>query len=395
MQPNIALIVCFFAATVVSHPLMAGELERRQAKRIHDRLVGVPATNAVIDQMEAALLTDDTGVSAADIAMLDPTFYNVTIKNFAAPWTNEERDVFVPLNDYTATVIGMVRDSVDFRKILYDDIIYTDSTYSNYSNTSNSYYENMESQNLKEVLVQQTQSLVTGLPAHATAGVVTTRASAKAFFIDGTNRAMIQFTLRNHLCAELEQIKDSSRSADKVRQDVTRSPGGDSRIYLNSCYGCHAGMDGLDSAYAYYNFEYGTDVESGQLSYTDGVVQPKHLINATVFPPGHINTDDSWINYWRNGPNARLGWGNYADEEFDAKGNAIGSGLKSMGMELAHSDAFAQCQVDKAFEAICFRNPDDYATDRAQRDEILTNFEDSGYDMKQVFGSVAAWCKGD
>ncbi len=382
---------------IFSQTVLGGDLERRQAKRMHDRLTGVPATNSDINAMETLLLGDASGKSAASYAISSASgaasFYNVTIKNFAAPWTNEEQDVFVPLNDYTATVIGMVRDGIDFREILYGDIIYTDSTASNYSNTSNAYYEAMESQDLSAVLQQQTQSSVTGLPVSGTAGAITTRAAARAFFVDGTNRTMIQFTMRNHLCIDLEQIKDVSRATDKVRQDVSRSPGGDSRIYQNNCVGCHAGMDGLDSAYAYYNFEYSTDVESGQLSYTPGVVQAKHLINSSVFPSGHINTDDSWINYWRNGPNAYLGW-NHAGE-FDSKGNATGTGLKSMGVELAHTDAFVQCQVDKVFKAVCFRDPNNYATDRTERDSnMIPDFISSGYDMKQVFSDTAAWCKG-
>ena len=55
------------------------------------------------------------------------TFYNVTLKNFVAPWTNRDGDVFVPLNDYTATVIGMVRDDADFRNILFGDVLYVGS----------------------------------------------------------------------------------------------------------------------------------------------------------------------------------------------------------------------------------------------------------------------------
>ena len=41
-----------------------------------------------------------------------PSFYNVTLKNMAVPWTNRDQSVFVPLNDYVATFIGMVRDDV-------------------------------------------------------------------------------------------------------------------------------------------------------------------------------------------------------------------------------------------------------------------------------------------
>ena len=33
-------------------------------------------------------------------------------------------DVFEPLNDYSATVIGLVRDDVDYRQLLQTDILY-------------------------------------------------------------------------------------------------------------------------------------------------------------------------------------------------------------------------------------------------------------------------------
>ena len=44
------------------------------------------------------------------------SFYDVTLKNFAMPWTNRDQTVFAPLNDYVATVIGMVRDDVPFNQ---------------------------------------------------------------------------------------------------------------------------------------------------------------------------------------------------------------------------------------------------------------------------------------
>ena len=392
------LIVCLIATLVTSPALLADDQDRRQAKRIHDRLTGVPATNADIDAMETLLISDPSGKTAANYAINtasgSSSFYNVTVKNFAAPWTNEEQDVFVPLNDYTATVIGMVRDGEDFRQVLHGDIIYTDATPSNYSNTSNTYYENMESQDLSTVLQKQTQSTVTGLASSATAGVVTTRAAARAFFVDGTNRAMFRFTLINHLCTDLEPLKDVSRTPDKVRQDVTRSPGGDSRIYLNNCVGCHAGMDGMMGAYAFYEYSYTNDMETGSLDYSAPTVQDKSLINPDNFKPGFVTTDDSWINYWRNGQNSLLGWG-HAGEVLDSKGNATGSGAKSLGIEMANTSAFAQCQVDKAFKSVCLRDPNDYAADRTVRDNIVSNFRGAyNYDMREVFTDVAAECKG-
>jgi hypothetical protein len=162
-------------------------------------------------------------------------------------------------------------------------------------------------------------------------------------------------------------------------------------------------MDALDQAYAYYDLDFQGDKDtdtvtfnnSANLVYTPGSVVEKHLINANNFPTGYINTDDRWINYWRNGPNALLGWQDYPGVQKDDKGNAYGAGIKTMGMELAYSDAFAQCQVKKAFQNICFRNPDDYSTDRSEVASIVSDFQTGGYQMKQVFQDVAAWCKGD
>lgn len=376
---------------------------REQAKRIHDRLAGVPPSNDVLDQME--ILIDQGNVrGAADLAMDHPAFYSVTLKNWITPWTNEDADVFAPLNDYTATVIGMARDEVDFRQILSGDILYIGSASSGvpaYSNTSNAHYQALEDQSadLKEVLQATTQSAVTGLPADATAGLMTTRAAAKSYFKDGTNRAMFRFTLINHMCTDLEGLKDTSRSPDRVRQDVSRSPGGDSRIFNNSCVGCHSGMDPLAQAFAYYNYEYNVDSDpdgdQGSLQYnqsgnidadTGTQVQAKYHINSNNFPYGFITNNDNWSNYWRQGLNKNLGW----DESLPDNG----SGAKSMGQELANSQQFASCQVTKVFENICLRSPQD-ATDRSQITSMTNTFTSSGYNIKQVFADSADYCKGE
>ncbi len=155
-----------------------------------------------------------------------------------------------------------------------------------------------------------TQSSILGIPAGATAGFITSRASSEAFFIDGTNRAMFRFTLMNHLCRDMEQVHDTSLPPDMIRQDVSRSPGGDSRIFLNNCIGCHSGMDPMARAFAFYDFDNGSADAPGpmRLVYTPGVVQPKYFNNDTNFAPGFRTPDDHWENRWRKGQNSLLGW---------------------------------------------------------------------------------------
>ncbi len=375
-----------------------------QAKRMHDRIAGVPPDAATLGAMrdEIDLGNPTSMFDAAMMATTAPEFYNVTLKNFAAPWTNRDQSVFVPLDDYIATVIGMVRDDVDFRQILSGDLLYVGSGAGipAYSTTSNAHYEALEDQgvDLQANLQQTTQSSLTGVPAEATAGVMTTRSAAKAFLIAGTNRAMFRFTLLNHLCHDMEQVLDVTRTPDRIRQDVSRSPGGDSRVFLNNCIGCHSGMDPLTQAFAYYDYEYDEmadpDALSGRINYNDvgqfdpvtGTrVEEKYYNNNLNFEHGFVTPDDSWTNYWREGQNKLLGW--------DTSLPANGAGAKSMGIELANSQAFAQCQVEKVFENVCLRAPQD-GNDRAQIDTMVTNLQSNGYNLRRTFAESAAYCAG-
>ena len=384
--------------------LEAGQTERRQAKRMHDRLAGTAPSAQVLNDMEALIVAGNADQAALKIMTSNPAdplynaiyqssaknFYGVTVKNMVTPWTNEAQSVFAPLNDYSATVIGMVRDDVPFNNLLSADLVYVGNGISGlpaYSMDNNNHYEFLETQGADlsnlNVLVSDSQSNVTSLPASATAGILTSRAAARAFFIDGTNRAMFRFTMLNHLCNDLEQVKDTSRSPDRIQQDVTRSPGGDSRIFMNACLGCHAGMDPLNQAFAYYNYQYSGDMDSGRLVYTPNSVQGKFLINSNNFEQGYITTDDSWVNYWRVGPNSVLGWNGSLP--------GSGNGAKSMGQELANTDAFASCQVKKVFKSVCFREPS-----AAELTSVTSDFKTThGYKLKNVFADAAVACMGN
>jgi len=403
--------LAFTLLTVLSAALVGSVTagDREQAKRIHDRLAGVPPSDAVLTAMQADIAAGDTN-AAAYKAMDNPEFYRVTLKNFITPWTNEALTVFEPLNDYTATLIGIVRDDYDFRRILYDDILYTGPGSPSVTalTTSNAHYKSLEDTgaDLQAVLAETTQSSASGIAAPA--GIFTTRAAAKAFFSDGTNRAMFRFTMLNHLCNDMEQVKDTSYVPDRIRQDVSRSPGGDSRLFLNGCVGCHTGMDPMAQAFAYYDYEYpldgngDPDYDAGQLVYnnvgdidigkdgnpTGSRVQEKFHINANNFEFGFVTPNDNWDNYWRTGSNSSLGW--------DTNGSGLpsgGSGASSMGRELANSEAFARCQVEKVFQSVCLRSPVD-ATDRGQIDTMISTFKATGYKLKQVFADSAVFCRG-
>jgi len=362
---------------------------------MHDRIVGVPPDEGTLNTMED-LIADGFPMDAADLAMTNPVFYNSTLKTWITPWTNEAGTVFAPLNDYTATVIGIIRDARPFTEVLTGNDVYIGRGGQNgggvvpaaYSQTNNNHYEQLESMgvDLSNTVdfVPFGQDALPGsmLDSSESAGVMTTRAAAEAFFSAGTNRAMFRYTAMNFLCVDMEQLSDTSRPNDRIRQDVTRSPGGDSQIFLNTCSGCHSGLDPMSGAFAYFEW----DENQQRMIHTRGDVQLKNLINGNNFPFGYVTVDNRWDNYWREGQNATFGW----DDTLPSGGY----GAKSLGQEIANSRGFARCQVQKVFRQVCLREPAN-ESERNQVESIATYFEDYGYNLKDVFAQVAAHCMDD
>lgn len=362
---------------------------REQAKRLHDRLTGVPPTTAVLDSM-TNMIEANNAIGAAMLAMDNPAFYNTTVRQLAAPWTNRERSVYVDLNDTIATVIGIIRDDLPFDEVLYSDTIYVgtpNATGIPYSHTDNDHYVDLDLNRVDlsdpNNLAPRTQSSLAGtqLGAMETAGILTTRGFAEAYLVAGTNRAAVRFAALNMMCLDQEDLRDLTAHPDRIRQDVTRSPGGDSNIFLNDCLTCHTGLDAMAGGFAYYDF----DENLQRLIYSDGAVQQKYLRDAGTFPFGYETVDDSWINYWRSGPNAYIGW--------NAPGGGSGNGAKSLGMEIAQTRQFAMCQVKNVFEQVCFRSPNGPADEQAV-DSIATAFETNQRSMKRIYAEVGAYCMG-
>ncbi|MBL7716374.1 MAG: hypothetical protein JNL01_12985 [Bdellovibrionales bacterium] len=363
---------------------------RDKAKLIHERIAGVPPSGSVLTQMEN-LVSQGKSVDAAKVAINQASFYNLTLKNWAMPFTNVARSIDLVLNDYVATIIGMVRDNIPFDQVLYGDHLYVASpalvsagTIPAFSRENNDHYRDLEVRRIDlsnaSNLVRVNQSTQTGIVD--TAGVITTRAAGSAFFSAGTNRRMFRFLAVNYLCKDLEALQDTSLPDTRVRRDVDRSPGGDSRTFKNKCVGCHALQDGVGGAFAYFNFN------DNQTTYDSSRVQNKYNQNSNVFPDGYRTTDDSWVNFMVSGRNASLGWrkpssgGEYTQ----------GRGARQLGAALAATQAFSSCMVERVFTKVCLRPPT--VSEREALESTVRLFETSNYNIKEVFADVPRFCLG-
>ncbi|MET0144664.1 MAG: hypothetical protein ABW328_07780, partial [Ilumatobacteraceae bacterium] len=123
---------------------------------------------------------------------------------------------------------------------------------------------------------------------------------------------------------------------------------------------------------------------AGRTIYTPSTVQPKFVKAASTFPFGFETTGDSWINYWRTGPNTFVEW----------RGSGSGSGAKSLGQELAQTRQFSECQVRNVFEKVCYRAPNGPA-DLQAVETIANSFEANNRSLKRVFAETAVYCMGN
>jgi hypothetical protein len=356
---------------------------REQAYRIFNRLNGYPPSQEKLAEMEA--LVGGGNVKDAALAAIGDAnggFYNIMLKSYVARWTNRDKSPRVPLNDFTATIIGMVRDEVPMTDVLSGDIVYTGNVPNipAYSLANNLHYEflDTEGSKLHQVLQKSQQSVVGTLPPDAIAGVMSTRGWADAFYNAGTNRRAVEASLEVFLCSSLESLNDTTRSDMRVRKDVTRAPGGDSSLFRNRCAGCHAGMDAFGGAFAFYDW----DETTTSITYSAGQVREKMTRNSSEFPAGFQTSDDSWINNWMEGQNAKLGW----------KGASEGTGAKSYGEMLVNTEAFASCLAKRAFEVVCLHKPGNEAEDKAV-EEIAGNLKkDGSFNYKNAFAEAATVC---
>lgn len=359
---------------LASTALFAGP--REDAYKMHNRLTGTPPAAGVLLEMEQ-LISQGNAEGAARLAMEHKNFINVVIKNWAKPFTNREQTSRVELNDYAATIMGAVRDDIRFDRVLYDDIMYTvQGQTAAYSPENNDHYKNAETAlvDFSTALRQVQQSSLTGLPSQATSGVLTTRAAGESFYTAGTNRRVNRYTFMNYLCHDYEDLHDTSIPDYKVRRDVERNPGGDSRTYKNTCVGCHAGQDSIAGAYAFYNFP------TNKLEYSQGTVTPK--INAiNNFKDGHQVVDDSWFNLWKVGVNSsKLGF----------RGASQGNGARSLNSMLTKSQAFSQCMAKKVFKLVCKK--DAVNTDDVKFVEDQASSFESNYSLRTLIAKTSAGC---
>src|SRR5262249_25149481 len=150
--------------------------ERAEAVLLYSRLTGAPPAAADLTTMENAIVAK-TPAAAAAVGTSAPNFYNVTLRNLFAAESNRDQSVFVPLNDYIVTAIGMVHDDVAYNTALSADILYTLKGVSPAASPANNTHYQTADTNVVDIasnLVHTQQTTAYGYTAASVAGLITT-----------------------------------------------------------------------------------------------------------------------------------------------------------------------------------------------------------------------------
>ena len=180
-------------------------------------------------------------MDAAHLASGLDGFYNITVKNLATPLSNRFFDSLEPLNDFTSTWIGIVRDDRDARELLTGNHIYVPQTFKTSNDQvcassmvykSNSPYDTLVTNvtNLRTNLVPvrqcvyNTQNFDSDTPVLASdpAGLLTTRSWGKAHMFAGTNRRAVEYALNVFLCRDISSLRDSEMPDWHIDRKSTR-----------------------------------------------------------------------------------------------------------------------------------------------------------------------------
>ena len=386
-------------------PQLSGEVSpsQRAALRMLGNLLKkkVPVDAEIVTEM-AALISQGDWKGASDIALAQSDFYNNTVKDMALAMSNREETSDVPLNDFAATFVGVVRDDTDARELLTGNFYYRgrvelgiQSHPVNHILASNRHYEEIAERGFDlttalervdgQIIIDGTENNATAHPDPA--GVVTSRAFLSAHAVAGTNRRPVEFAFRQFMCVSMPDWADTNASDLRIGRDIDRFPGNDHQKFQTTCKGCHTVMDGFRGAFAKVNFD-GNFIKHGALHNMGGggAIPSKLNHNSTVFPKGFVTTDDSFQNFANRGSNTSLfGW------RSDVK---RGFGMGQFTRMISESRRFSECMVKRVFEATCPIVLSE--NDLSGLSGYVNAFESGGYNLKNLFGEAAMspFCQG-
>jgi len=347
---HLFVLVCAFLSCFGFSKLgysAGSECGNNKACLLYMNLTSTLPTQSELEETQSIIEKNGMFAAGEHIAKNSKEFVNVVLRDFADSWSDVDGNPGAVLNSTSATIIAAIVHKIDFRRILYDDII---------------------AQGKGEV--EKTGDTL------ILSGVLTSRGFAKAAFEAGTNRRMYPMILREAFCVELNDVQDPNIIEKYILRDVgKKDPDGSVTTFKAVCKTCHGAMDQLATAAIDYTFQ------SGSLRFNRSRPIPNtNKMLKIVESTGHIPKNDEWRTDFTENQLALFGI---------QSSERSGFGLKSFGKMISNSDGFARCQVKKAYRVACGQDAEE--KDQNFLDKEFESLK-QGYQLKNSFIRAAMYC---
>ncbi len=382
------------------------QAQKDDAKWILERITGVKwAADSALAQEALALAIQNNRAGIAALASKQAQFLNVTVKNFGLKMSTREETIRIPLNDFTASIMGVTRDESDARELLYGNFFYAGNAnvmadtnaFAKDLLKSNRHYEQLDNRrndmgamlvriNSQRIIADEQDDNYTLMPSPDPAGILSSRAWIQAHATAGTNRRPVEYTFRQFMCLPIEKWADAAASDVRIGRDIDRFPGGDHMKFQTTCKACHNVMDGFRGAWSRWNFENDAPLQTRvRRGNSNGAgVMNKMNQNNNVYAGGYVTTDDSWINNAERGINLTTMGFRGLDGRTPA---SSGIGINSFGRLIANSQRFSTCMAKRVFESVCRKELSE--KDLNVYKAMGNQFEASSYNLKKLFETAA------
>ena len=212
---------------------------------------------------------------------------------------------------------------------------------------------------------------------------MTTRGFSEAYLVAGTNRAPVRFAMLNFMCMDQEDLRDITAHADRVRKDVTRSPGGDSQHFLERLLDLPCGSRRAGRRVRVLRLrrrhcsKRSTRLATCSRSSTRmracfrSVLRRRTILGSTTGEPGS---------------NEFVGW--------NAAGGGEGNGAKSLGHGIGSDTAVRRVPDEASFRTGLLPVAERHGRRSRPCENIADIFEANNRSMKRVFAETALYCMG-
>lgn len=319
-------------------------------------------------------------------------FLEYRIATFASGISNEQANPFEDSDDFQVVVARAIVDDIDFRNIFDKNFKITNSLGMEIlADGSNQYEENLNNSfggmvakirlNILKTEAERTTSY-----GRMTAflGLFTTRGFGLRNLSGGTNRRAVRAIWNNLLCSPIDEWRDAGLDRYYIGQDVSLSPSGKTKNFVENCASCHAGIDSQRGFSAFLDYEAG----GGNFVQVLPKVSDKFKTNASTNPEAtHTTTDDSWVNQFTSEEyQKRYGWRWPVGED----GYLHGKGVLQYGSMIANSFAFQKCMTKNLLKSFCDLTNEETFMLHSRPDflQLANTLRDRGYKMKTFIKDI-------